>query len=1218
MGLLDIVPAGVLTGDNVRKLLNYAHENKFAIPAINCTSTSTVNAALEAAKKNKSPIIIQFSNGGSAFFAGKAIDNTKQEASILGAVAGAQYVRAVAHAYGVPVLIHSDHCAKKLLPWFDGMLDADEKYYEAHGEPLFSSHMLDLSEEPEKENIELCLHYLKRMAPMGCLLEMEIGITGGEEDGVDNTSVDNASLYTQPEDIWEIYSNFSKVTDLFSIAAAFGNVHGVYAPGNVKLHPELLGKHQAYVQEKLKTDDDKPVYFVFHGGSGSSREEIDTALKNGVVKMNVDTDTQWAYWKGLRDFYEKNRDYLQSQVGNPEGPNKPNKKFYDPRVFIRASEQTMIDRVVDALDWLNNKNVLRLSLPDLKNLKEEWDKREAVQATTSKLARGKLQIDLLNVRSDVPVSRPVMRLRMGSQQYFSSRSKHANGNWNEGFLFTVSFHNQLFDTIELDLYDKRKKWRTKMRHIGKAKLKIAQLKNRDQVFITFLPMYEYHVKRYLPAHIQLPHTFLKSHMPNMSMPKLKEYYKKTMTRQEDDGEEDVLFDLPPYQPHPSHSKHSMTPFIGSIQVRVRYMFQLEDHNTNDSSSPFYLNHQNISMGTLLSFKSRQNSNYTTDSSSTSSGSHSTLANKYRDIIEPNLVFVDNIQSKKSQIQPQSDSTVDMMFHNNLDLQQTSVEFPKMDGENKKKEETEVSDTASIKSHNFGDKNFAFKWINESFEEVALSHPSLDRMIGLVVSPQTRTLLRAVVKMFNAFGQGFKITILQLVSSLSLLQSFYSEIPREPLAEKITDLKFLDEAHYFLGHAIIAYGWRGISYLGDYAKYMKDVIKTKSNKEAIVRYLRIPQEDLLGYEYGLRKGAVFQPSYFVSYDQAHEAVVLGIRGTWSLYDCITDLVCEYRPWKGGLVHSGLLASAQWFFTNIIPQIFLYIGKQDTRRISSFVITGHSLGAGTAAILTMMVVDYIDQLRELSDDPDFKVRCFCYAPVASLSLDLCEKYEEYISSFVCHDDLVARLSYGTASCAKELIMDSVIAVDGLGGSSKVNSNSELRKECFGIIQTRRKEIYHGKEPRYPLLYVPGRVYQFRRQQRPKHSLRKFSTQPPSTIPLNRRKPFVSSSSESNLNSSKETPYSFTLHHSSSMLSEEVYISKTCLEDHMVVTYLNAFQAVRQDCMRQDAARKKNNSKTSSFHSSSSMLKQSSPSASRTKLNDTVSSSFNQVDEEIDATQ
>ncbi|CDS02669.1 Putative Fructose-bisphosphate aldolase [Lichtheimia ramosa] len=356
MGVLDIVPAGVVTGDNLRKLFQYAREHKFAIPAINCTSTSTINAALEAARDIKSPIIIQFSNGGSAFVAGKGLSNKNQEASVIGAVAGAQYVRTVAKAYGIPVVIHSDHCAKKLLPWFDGMLAADEEYFKANGEPLFSSHMLDLSEEPKEENIEICLKYLKRMAPMGCLLEMEIGITGGEEDGVNNESVDNASLYTQPEDIWDIYKAFSEITDLFSIAAAFGNVHGVYAPGNVKLHPELLAKHQAYVKEQLKSDNDKPVFFVFHGGSGSTEQEIATAVNNGVVKMNVDTDTQWAYWVGLKDYYQAKKDYLQTQVGNPEGPNKPNKKYYDPRVFIREAEKTMIARVQQACKDLGNVN----------------------------------------------------------------------------------------------------------------------------------------------------------------------------------------------------------------------------------------------------------------------------------------------------------------------------------------------------------------------------------------------------------------------------------------------------------------------------------------------------------------------------------------------------------------------------------------------------------------------------------------------------------------------------------------------------------------------------------------------------------------------------------------------------------------------------------------------------------------------------------------------
>ncbi|KAI8064492.1 fructose-bisphosphate aldolase, class II [Gongronella butleri] len=353
--LLSLVPAGVITGNDVRKVFDYARENQFAIPAINCTSTGTVNAALEAARDIKSPIIIQFSNGGAAFFAGKGLSNKNQEASVIGAIAGAQYVRAVAKAYGIPVIVHSDHCAKKLLPWFDGMLAADEEYYKANGVPLFSSHMLDLSEESKEENIEVCLKYLKRMAAIDCLLEMEIGITGGEEDGVNNENVDSAALYTQPEDIWDIYESFSKITDLFTIAAAFGNVHGVYKPGNVKLHPELLIKHQAYVSEKLgKPAGSKPVYFVFHGGSGSTEQEISTAVGAGVVKMNVDTDTQYSFMVGLRDYFQAKKDYVATQVGNPEGADKPNKKYYDPRVFMREAEKTMITRVQQACKDLGN------------------------------------------------------------------------------------------------------------------------------------------------------------------------------------------------------------------------------------------------------------------------------------------------------------------------------------------------------------------------------------------------------------------------------------------------------------------------------------------------------------------------------------------------------------------------------------------------------------------------------------------------------------------------------------------------------------------------------------------------------------------------------------------------------------------------------------------------------------------------------------------------
>lgn len=358
MGLLEEgIPTGVLTGQNVVKLFEYARKHKFAIPAINCTSSSTVNAVLEAARDIKSPIIIQVSQGGAAYFSGKGLSNGNQEASILGAVAAAHHVRTVAKAYGVPVVMHSDHCAHKLLPWFDGMLAADEAYFKEHGEPLFSSHMLDLSEEPKEENIATCAKYFKRMAPLGIWLEMEIGITGGEEDGVDNTNVDNASLYTQPEDIYEVYQALSEIGPGFSIAAAFGNVHGVYKPGNVKLRPEILGNHQKHVSEKIKADgkqDEKPLFLVFHGGSGSTKEEIQTAVDHGVVKMNVDTDTQFAYMAGIRDFMEKKKDYLKTQVGNPEGEDKPNKKFYDPRVWVREGEKTLTQRVKEACKDLGN------------------------------------------------------------------------------------------------------------------------------------------------------------------------------------------------------------------------------------------------------------------------------------------------------------------------------------------------------------------------------------------------------------------------------------------------------------------------------------------------------------------------------------------------------------------------------------------------------------------------------------------------------------------------------------------------------------------------------------------------------------------------------------------------------------------------------------------------------------------------------------------------
>jgi len=344
---------GVIYGDDVKNLFKYAQEHTFAIPAINVTSSSTAVAALEAAKDAQAPIILQLSQGGAAYFCGKGIKNEKESASIAGSVAAAQYIRSVAPQYGVPVVLHTDHCAKKLLPWLDGMLDADEKHFKEHGVPLFSSHMIDLSAEDVGYNIKTTAEYLKRAAPMKQWLEMEIGITGGEEDGVNNESADNNSLYTQPEDIYEIYKTLSPISPYFSIAAGFGNVHGVYKPGNVVLRPELLQKHQKHVQEKEGTKDEKPVFLVFHGGSGSSKQDYQDAISYGVVKVNLDTDLQWAYTEGIRDYMFKNKDYVSTQVGNPEGDDKPNKKYYDPRVWVREGEKSMTKRIAEALKDFN-------------------------------------------------------------------------------------------------------------------------------------------------------------------------------------------------------------------------------------------------------------------------------------------------------------------------------------------------------------------------------------------------------------------------------------------------------------------------------------------------------------------------------------------------------------------------------------------------------------------------------------------------------------------------------------------------------------------------------------------------------------------------------------------------------------------------------------------------------------------------------------------------
>ncbi|KAM5473000.1 Fructose-bisphosphate aldolase 1 [Microsporum audouinii] len=358
MGVQEVLSrkSGVIVGDDCLKLFEYAQQHTFAIPAVNVTSSSTVVAALEAARDKNSPLILQMSQGGAAYFAGKGVANGSQEASIAGAIAGAHYIRSIAPSYGIPVVLHTDHCAKKLLPWLDGMMDEDEKYFKQHGEPLFSSHMIDLSEEEVQWNIDTTAKYLKRAAPMKQWLEMEIGITGGEEDGVNNEDVDNNSLYTQPEDILNIYNTLAPISPYFSIAAGFGNVHGVYKPGNVRLHPELLSKHQAHVKEKTGSSKDKPVFLVFHGGSGSIKEEYKEAISYGVVKVNLDTDLQYAYLSGVRDYVLTKKDYLMSAVGNPDGEDKPNKKYFDPRVWVREGEKAMSKRLHIAFDDFNTTN----------------------------------------------------------------------------------------------------------------------------------------------------------------------------------------------------------------------------------------------------------------------------------------------------------------------------------------------------------------------------------------------------------------------------------------------------------------------------------------------------------------------------------------------------------------------------------------------------------------------------------------------------------------------------------------------------------------------------------------------------------------------------------------------------------------------------------------------------------------------------------------------
>lgn len=351
------IKPGVATGDQVQEIFNYAKQKGFALPAVNVIGSNSINGVLETARDLNAPVIIQFSNGGAQFNAGKGLSNENQQAAIIGAVAGAKHIHLLAEAYEVPVILHTDHCAKKLLPWIDGLLDASEQHFKETGKPLYSSHMIDLSEEPIEENIEICKKYLARMSKMGMTLEIELGITGGEEDGVDNSDVDESKLYTQPEEVAYAYEELSKVSDKFTVAAAFGNVHGVYKPGNVKLTPKILKNSQEYVSKKYGVEHNH-IDFVFHGGSGSTVEEIREAIGYGVIKMNIDTDMQYAFMSGVRDYMNEKTDYLKSQIGSPDGADSPNKKYYDPRVWLRKGEETFVKRLKKAFEDLNNVDTL--------------------------------------------------------------------------------------------------------------------------------------------------------------------------------------------------------------------------------------------------------------------------------------------------------------------------------------------------------------------------------------------------------------------------------------------------------------------------------------------------------------------------------------------------------------------------------------------------------------------------------------------------------------------------------------------------------------------------------------------------------------------------------------------------------------------------------------------------------------------------------------------
>ncbi|CEP15391.1 hypothetical protein [Parasitella parasitica] len=895
--------------------------------------------------------------------------------------------------------------------------------------------------------------------------------------------------------------------------------------------------------------------------------------------------------------------------------------------FLSRHSSFLIKRKPTQLDsWLDEHHSRSLSVPDLHKLSREWDSYQKSDCTAdNRVLDTKMQIDLLNIRLDGKIKRPQIRLKMGPAQYYSKRANTCTGDWNEGQVILSG--NKNTDTnlqLQFDLYDKpHKHWPT-TKHVGKAKLKISTLSGKADVFVTFLPIYEYRSQRLLPSDVQ----------PTLL-------------------ETDVV------DPVIVSKKTGDLNLIGSVQIRIRYHFQQPLTNNNahmpnrkmlakeeqaqdkeeekkepptiyapeDVFHPLSITTTNASATTYLSIphsatrrSSRRTSYGRGDLAQEEGYVDNLFKNRLSNIMTaqiPNRSEPASLMSGESEgrringsvasVSSQKSSRAGNRAKNQLQwIKQLILParklpnsssgrrygFSQNDSDDNHKfnpddESTEISSsTAStmsssapvtdrlahgarkkaqhiIDSVNFGDRDFASQWMQDSFEDVALSHPVVDKLIGLVVSKQTQAMVRAIIKTANSFGQGFRVTGIKLLKAALLIQRFYESLPRPPLQKPaVSDISLIDNACHYFSFALMAYGWRGLCYLGMYGQYVRGARDRRSNRLAIIRYLRLHPEDLLGYEYALRKGASFQPSYYVALDRPRRAIVLSIRGTWSLYDAITDLVCEYMPWKNGLVHSGMLASAQWFYTNIIPQIFRYI-HHHRDKLESFIITGHSLGGGTASLLTMMVADHIDELRELAANPKFEMHCYNYAPSAVSSPDLGKKYQDFIHSFVCQDDIVGRLSYGTAMKLKELVLDMISAYGTLGGFRKTMTDPKARKVCFDIIAQRREKLNNVADSMYPSLYIPGKIIQIKRAKETRFATSKPQEedhQQHDPDPRRRGSTGVVGEvlSRHNIPGTSKTCYS--LHYSTHEISNEMKLTKTCIEDHMIAAYYNAFEALR----------------------------------------------------------